>query len=277
MATVTEVRAWLREEGHDVPARGRLDPAWQKIYDDAHPDGDWDAPDDPGGDFAEPADPPPPPASPERPPRTPKSDRAARRAQPVGQRTGRLLGALRGDSKTTGKARPKPKPRISLENFTARAWSALGRMMKPISPATGTCLQAQAAMAGVLLEDVARGTIVDRLLQGPARMEDKLDKGFALLGPPVIVFAMEMNHAAVTSGARTPKEGMMREAMLTPVLREALRTGLEVSEAYADQIKARLEREQRFDEQVDELIALIFGQATAEAQAEQPEQEMAGV
>jgi hypothetical protein len=278
MATVTEMRAWLRENtGEDIPARGRLDARWIQMYEAANGtdpgDADWDLGDDGDGidgpDDLEPSV----PLEPERAPRTARSARASRRAEPVGAKTSRLLGSLRGQqgAKKTG-ARKKAKPRISLENFTARAWSTFGRMVYPISPATGNCLQAQAAMAGVLLEDVAQGTIVDRLLQGPARAEDKLDKVAALALPPLVVFAIEQNQAAVAAGAKTPQAGMIRHAMLMPVLRESLRIGLEVSESYSEQIKARLEREQRFGAEIDTLIALIFGQAEATAE-DVPEQE----
>ena len=278
MATAAEKRAWLRDNTtEDIPDRGRIRPDLDKLYDDAHPlnPGDWDV-EDGGDDLATAMDTEPDvPMEPEGRPATPRAARQARRARP---RTGRLLGKLLGDDgKTKAKAGAKRKvPRISLENFTARAYSTLGRMVRPISPATGNCLQAQAAMAGVLLEDVAQGTIIDRFLQGPARAEDKLDKGFALVAPPLLVFAIEANQAAVQAGAKTPQQGMVRHAMLMPVLRESLRIGLEVSEGFADQIKARLEREQEFDGQIDELISLIVGQVTAEAE-EVPDPEMAGV
>lgn len=288
MANVTEMRAWLREHtDEDIPARGRLDARWIQMYEAANNDPpagpdplDWDL----GGDddLADPDDlEPSVPLEPERAPRTARAARASRRAEPVGARTGRLLGSLWAPqdpkAKAKAKSKAKPKPRISLENFTARAWSTLGRMASSISPATGNCLQAQAAMAGVLLEDVAQGTIVDRLLQGPARAEDKLDKVAALVLPPVVVFAIEQNQAAVAMGAKTVQQGAMRQAMLMPVLRESLRIGLEVSEAYADQIKARLEKEQRYGQEIDDIIALIFGQVDANAEQPEPEREMAGV
>lgn len=283
MATIAEKRAWLRDNGHEPPARGRLGD-FEAIYDQAHAggDADWDLP-GPGDMMADPDAEPETPLEPETPPKTIRSERSARRARPAGEKVmrgadgvvGRLFfGERKGKE---GKAKPKgrPKPRISLENFTVRAYSTLGRMVRPMSPATGNCLQAQAAMAGVLLEDVAQGTIVDRLLQGPARAEDKLNKGFALVMPPLVVFAIEQNQAAVAQGVKTPQQGMMRHAFLMPVLRESLRVGLEVSEGFGDQIRERLEREAKFDAQIDELITLIFGHAVAEAE-DVPEPEMAG-
>jgi hypothetical protein len=285
MATVTEMRAWLRANtGEEVPARGRLDARLIRMYEDVNGSGEAaDIPDDPDWDLGEAGDgmasaddlEPSVPMQPERRPRTRRTVKADQRAQPLGQRTGRLFQSLRGDqAKGKPAAKKKTRQRISLESFTARAYSTLGRMVRTMSPATGNCLQGQAAMAGVLLEDMAAGTIVDRLLQGPARAEDKLDKGFALVAPPLLVFAIEQNQAQVAAGVKSPQAGMLRHAMLMPVLRESLRIGLEVSEAHADQIKARLERETRFDQQIDELVGLIFGQVTAEADDE-PEMAMA--
>ena len=284
-ATEGEMRAWLRAQtDEDIPARGHLAARWVQMYEDANgTEGTIaDIPDDPdwdlvgAGDVADPDLEPSVPMTPERAPRTRKAARAETRAQPVGQKTARLFRSLRGEPKGKPGARKKTLPRISLESFTARAYTALGRTVRMISPATGNCLQAQAAMAGVLLEDIAQGTIVDRLLQGPARAEDKLGKGFALIAPPLLVFAIEQNRAAVMAGVKGPQAGAMREAMLMPMLRESLRTGLEVSESYADQIAARLEKELGYEADVDKLIALIFGlvQATAE---DVTEPEMAGV
>jgi len=279
MATVSEMRSWLRANGHDVPIRGRLEQRWITLYEEENPaqDGaadDWDLPDDADLDTAAPDEEEPSvPLTPERPPRTARTARAERRAQPVGQRTGRLLGALRGEQGKPKGGKKKPPPRTSVEKLTSRLYSSLGRMIGPLSPATSNCLQAQAAMAGVILEDTVRGTFADRLLQPAARAEDKLNKMAALILPPVCVFAIEQNQTAVQMGAKTPQQGMMRHAMLMPALRESLRIGLEVSEGYADQIKARLETNARLDAEIDDLIKLIFGQQAAEAEREP---EMAG-
>jgi hypothetical protein len=272
MVTLADKRAWLREyTSEDIPARGRLRPDLEAMYDEAHPapppdafpdfpDVDWDLGDDPEN-LADPEDlEPSVPMQPERPPRTARSARAARRSEPVGERTGRIVSSLLG-SKDKSKPGPRKKapPRISLEKFISRGYSTLGRMAAPLSQPMSRCLQAQSAMAGVIFEDMARGTIADRFLQPAARAEDKLDKGFALLAPPLIVLAIEQTQTAVNTGQLSPAQAMVRMAFLQPVLRESLRIGLEVSESYADQMKARIEQDAKWDTQVDELIGLIFG------------------
>jgi hypothetical protein len=144
-------------------------------------------------------------------------------------------------------------------------------MCAVVSVPMSNCIQAQAAMAGVIMEDVAQGTIVDRLLQPAARAEDKLDKVFALVAPPLIVLGLEQ------SAQLPPQQAMVRQAFLMPILRESLRIGLEVSESYADQMRARLEQDAKWDAQIDDLIRLIFMQPTATAEdVAAPEPEMAG-
>jgi hypothetical protein len=280
MATLADKRAWLREyTSEDVPSRGRLRPDLVRLYDDAHPDdtppedlpddrdrGGWDLSDDEfAADFLN-ADEedlePSVPMQPERPPRTARTARAARRAEATpAARTGRLVGSLLGGGK--GKAPPrgkgKPPPRMSLEKFVTRGYSTLGRMVAPLSQPMSRCLQAQAVMAGVIFEDMARHTMADRILQPMARAEDKLDKGFALVAPPLIVLAIEQTQASLAAGGIDQQQAMVRMAFLQPILRESLRIGLEVSESYADQMKARIEQESKWDTQVDELISVIFG------------------
>jgi hypothetical protein len=272
MATLADKRAWLRlNTSEEVPSRGRLRPDLEAMYDHAHPDDEpaddgWDMGGDYETEFADLEDlEPSVPMQPERPPRTARSARAARRAEPVGARTGRIVSTLIG-GKDKGKPGPKKKapPRIGLEKFISRGYSTLGRMVAPLSQPMSRCLQAQAAMAGVIFEDMAKGTMADRLLQPAARAEDKLDKGFALIAPPLIVLAIEQTQVAVNSGRLEPQQAMVRMAFLQPILRESLRIGLEVSESYAEQMKARIEQDARWDAEVDGLIGMIFEMPAAE-------------
>jgi hypothetical protein len=276
MATDAEKRAWLRDNtDQDIPARGRLRPDLLSLYDQAHLSADqgldWDL-DGAGTDDVLRIDErePETPLEPERRPRTAKAQRAERRptaATRADSLVGKLLGGKPKDAKAKAK---KPPPRISVEKFTSRMYSSLGRMVRPLSVPMSNCLQAQAAMAGVLMEDVVRDTVVDRLLQPVARAEAKLDKVVALAAPPLIVLAVEQSFQL------PPQEQMMRQAFLMPMLRESLRIGMEVSESYADQIKARIEQDAKWDKEIDELIAMIFAQPQATAEDVKPEPQMAG-
>jgi hypothetical protein len=272
MATASEMRQWLHDNGRTQSMKGRISAEDRAFYDAAHGDGtqNTDSPDDfeenigvsaadfPGEDEAEPDT----IAGEQQPKRVRTRKPAAARA-----RSGLVRGLLGSQSsKTKKKPGPRKPPRVSLEKFTSRGWTMLGRMAMSVSPPTGRCLQAQAPMAGVILNDIARDTVADRILQPLARAEDKLDKVFALTAPPLIVMALDM------SNGLPPGEQAARQAILVPMLREALRVSLEVTESYAEQITMRLEQNARYDAQIDKLIAMIFGQVEGEAeQAEDPE------
>jgi hypothetical protein len=265
MATAAEKRAWLRDHGHDVPARGRLGPELELEWERGQIDAEWDAFGDDEPELADPDDlEPSVPMQPERPPRTARASRAQTRSDTRTRRRQSFVDRLTG-SKDTPKGKAKKIPRMSVEKFTSRIYSNLGRMVAPLSQPLSNCLQAQATFAGVVLEDIIQGTIVDRALQPMARAEDKLGKGFALFTPPLCVLAIE--HSMTL-----PADQMMvRQAFIMPVLREALRVGLEVSEEMADQLQARVEANARSEAEVDKLIALIFGRQAAP----EPEPEMA--
>lgn len=268
MPDAAEIRRWLNENGRPQPDHGRIGKDDRAFYDAAHGDGTMttDSPEDfedesamgvSAADFPPDDDPGAFVADEERP----RSGRRARSRKPAAARAGRFASRLLGEPARPARGKKAP-PRVSLEKFVARSWTMLGRMSSSVSKPLGNCLQAQAPMAGVLLEDIARGTVADRLLQPVARAEDKLDKVFALAAPPVLVLAIDM------SSGLPPEEAAARQAILVPMLREALRVSLEVTEAYAEAITERLAANARYDEQVDKLIAAIFGQVQAQAEPE---------
>jgi|SRR5215469_1891538 len=250
MATVTEMRTLLRESGEDVPARGVLSPEWVARYEALSADepdsaDGWpeDSDDVVGGSET---------VTEIRPEVRPSRPRASSRKAASDTRglVGRLLA---GGAKTGSKSKAKQPPRVSLEKLTGRMYSTFGRVLQPLSPAASNCIQIQAPMAGVILEDKIKHTVADRLLQPVARVEDALDTMFALVAPPLACIAIEMSYMQ----EQTPQV-LMRRTIAGQILREGLRTGLELSEQYGDQIAAAVERQQRSDAQVDALIAQIF-------------------
>jgi hypothetical protein len=269
MADAATMRAWLNENDRPQSERGRISDDDRGFYEQANGPDEQDA--EPGAS---------PPDGGEGEPvagaQIPPEDRPARpRARRPSAATradrafGRLLDGGGRKSKAKGKTgRHAAPPRVGLEKFVTRSYSMLGRMALPVSPPMSRCLTAQAPMAGVMLEDIARGTVADRILQPVARAEDKLDKAFALIAPPLIVLGLDM------ASQLPPDQAMMRTALLMPMLRESLRVGLEISEQYADAITARVERESVYDQQIDKIIAAIFGMPAA--QAEPPEAGPAG-
>lgn len=267
MATVTEMRAALREAGEDVPVRGKLSDEWVARYDelklqegspDPWPDDD-DLP-DVGADT---------PSVPEEVRPSRKRARSAASTKPAGSLIGRLLSGG-GDGKSKPKGKGKPAPRVSLERLVTRFYAGAGRVLAPVSPAASACLRVQGPMAGVMLNDIAMGTVVDRMLQPVARAEEKIDVLFALAVPPVACIGLEM-----TAGLEPTPEVLFRRTVLMQMLREGLRTGLEVTEKYASQIAEAAEREIRYDSEVDRLLSLIFAPPPGEMVPE-PEPAMAG-
>lgn len=273
MATTAEIRAWARDQfDGDVPDRGKLPPAIVAAYDAEH--GGIDPADelemvaaldaDEADDarhaaalFGE-GDSEPTPAAAIPPEVRPVKRPAAKSRQ---TRTDRLVGRLldgpaaRGSqskSKTPAK-KGAATPRTSLEKLTTRLYKTAGRILAPVSPATSACIQVQSPYAGVILEDALRGTVVDRLMQPLARAEEKADTVLALVLPPVACFGIEMTFMQEQTEAV-----IFRRMVLTQVLREGLRTGLEVAEKYGAQIEAAMARESKYDADVDAMMAAIF-------------------
>jgi hypothetical protein len=268
MADAATIRQWLNDNGRPQSDHGRISKTDREFYDRAHADLAPPPGDDFAGQGVTAADFPPDDTEPDEPvtPETPpRSGRRARTRTRPADRASRFASRLFDSG---GKKKPpgRKPPRVSLEKFVTRGWTMFGRMSMAISQPMGRCLQAQAPMAGILLEDIARGTVTDRFLQPLARAEDKLDKVFALAAPPVLVLAIDM------ANGLPPAEAAARQAVLVPMLREALRVSMEVSEAYAEAITERLAQNMKYDAQIDTLLAVIFGQAEAKAE---PEPEMA--
>jgi hypothetical protein len=268
-ATTAEVRAWARDQGRDVPDRGRLGPELWQDY-EAALDNAVDV-DLPGGDVIDLDLPELDEGAEVTPEVRPSRSRARQSTRTRSQ--GFLSRILAGDTKAKAKPKAKGKapPRVSLEKLVTRGYGLAGRLLAPVSPAASMCLRVQAPMAGVMLNDIVQATVVDRLLQPVARAEEKLDVVFALMVPPVACMGLEM-----AAGLEQTPQTVFRIGVLQQMLRESLRTGLELSEKYGEQIAATVLREAKYDEEVNVLIATIFG--VVQGQAEEPvrEPEMAG-
>lgn len=198
MASTTDVREWLAQEGHPVKGHGRIPGELQAKYDDAHgagsppdtehagpvPPGDYDGgvtvadfPPPPADDSGQPA-----PAIPETRPRRVRAERAG------------PLALLRGGARTkTGKPKPKRPAvrhaRVSLTGLIEDAWSQLAWAAAPLPPMQ-KLLYAQAPFAGIALEDAVRDTAADKWLQPIARAADKGKAVGGLFMPPMALMAV---------------------------------------------------------------------------------------
>jgi len=246
----TDARAILREHGYDPPIRGRLSQKWWTIVDEIRsgaepgtPEPDQPADYDAGiteADFP-PDDPPP-------------AEQKPRRTRTSAKRPS-LSDRLKSRAKTGGKGKRKG-PRIPVDRLCEGMWGMLARLAMPVNPPLARCLNMEAPVAGLVLEDIVKGTVVDRVLQPVARAEEKGRKTLALIGPPVIVAALE--HAQTLPD----QQRQMREAVLVPMLRESMVLWVEVA---GDKVEEKARRDQELGptyERVDELLAMIFAPPT---------------
>lgn len=261
-----DARAILREHGVEgVPARGRLNPEWHQRAEELRAGGDSYADGTSPADFLaadEPPDEPPPAPVAERKPRRVKTSRPSLRD--------RLSG---GPVKSGTKAR-KRHPRVPVTSLIERGWEALARLAVPVSPPIARCLDMQAPVAGLIMEDIVRDTAVDRVLQPIARAEEKAEKVIALVAPPMLVGALQ------ASMGLPPEQAAMRQAIIVPMLRESLAIWVRIA---GDKVEERLARQEEMapvNRQVDELLAMILGPVPQQAPEDEDvarAQEMAGV
>jgi hypothetical protein len=274
MATVTDMRAWLRAERPDlgVGDRGRLTAEQTAVYEEAHGVPGAGAEYDAGvsdADFDERE--PDTPMQPERRPRTQRDRRDEARTASRRTRSDRLVGRLLGGSDDGPKAKGKTTarkriPRVPVDHLISRVWEGMARVAGTASMPVSRCLQVQSPVAGMILEDVISGTVVDRALQPLARAEEKAEKVIALLGPPLLVAAIE------STAALPPEQAAMRQAILIPLLKESLRVWLEVAGPKVEEAARReADYQNNFGRTIDELLNLFFGNVTMTAEATAPE------
>jgi len=244
-----EIRAWLREQGEDVGARGTLPRAQRDRYDAAHPGPDYD----PGmsdADFdVSAADAPPPDDETEAKPRAVATPKPA----------SKLAGWGRGRAKAAGKtAKGKPRhPRVPVDDLIAGVWRGLAGFARPL-PATSRLLKIQAPIAGVLLEDTVKGTVVDRWMQPLARTSKNAEAIAVLVGPPVLVGAIEMQRFRALAAGEDPNQ-VPAMGLLLPPLRELL---LRMCKVGGPKMAAAMAREREFETEfgqtVDDMLMFLF-------------------
>ena len=245
MSTPTEIREWAKEHDIVVSERGRISADVIAEYEAAHPvtgdDGETalvielpsEMPPAGGGDESPAAASPQVPRRPEIPPQGKKRTwRDKRKA------------ADEGGKSPAGKR----KPRASLETLASWAWSLGGMAATQFPQATpvGRMLMMQSPVAGVIVDDLARGTVVDRILQPFARSGEKAEKAFALMGPPVLVGIISAN----------PELGQA----LIPALKVALLSWAEIAGPAFEKAQKKAEQlaERTGGVDVDAMIEALF-------------------
>lgn len=167
MSSATDIRAWLRDHGHDVPDKGPISKLGMAVFNAEHPS------DDP-----QPVDKPV-----ETAPVTTGED--VPDVKPAGLKS------------IAQKIVKPPRPRTtqrrhSIEQLGAWTWTAAANLIgnTGLVPAARV-MSFQAPVAGVILDDTLKGTVADRLLQPFARAGDKIGDLGALFTPIVLVTVIQ--------------------------------------------------------------------------------------
>jgi hypothetical protein len=259
MATATAVREWAQANGRPS-TRGKLPGKIVQDWDLAHPDDPYESGPPRGTDSGASPDYPDDdmeamfPDAPnlgdtgETPPAKPKA--SARGKSPAGVR-----GLF-----SRGKAKPKGKkpPRVSTSDLLGSVWRGAAKLLTPLPPLQRT-LRMQAPVAGDLLDDVVRDTMIDPLLQPLARLANQGKAVQALVGPPAFVTAIMVHQMqrAQLDPPQDPNPFFM--AIATEGLRSSLMAWMDVAGPKFEQALTReKEFEEKYGQTVDDTMAFIF-------------------
>lgn len=224
MSEAQDIRAWAAANGIDISDRGRIR---GEVVDEyrarngtAEEEPELDelelGEDDLDVDGAETVSKPPPALPPV------EGKVAERKPKPPPRKRRGLLQR----KPRTPKAKAARKP-VSIENLVSSGW-ALGAMALARSPSAipvARIMDMQSPVAGIVVEDMTRGTVVHRILEPLARAGEKGEKAFALLGPPVLV------------GVMTARPEMF--PVLKPLLKMSMMSWMQVAGPAMDKIQAR--------------------------------------
>lgn len=234
MANLQDIREWGKTNGFDVSDSGPLPRGLRAAYSNRSDDDvitEIVPDEDEGSKVIEHS-----PKVVERPPTVHKPSLVSRARAAVGKRADEA-------PRVSGPS----KPRKSLDRIIERAWDMLGRVIQPVNLPVARVMAVQAPVAGLLLEDIVKGTIVDKVLQPVARVEEKGELAFALIGPPLLV------------GLLTSQRGQQLAPVLVPALKESLRVWLEVAGPKIEIARKRDEEfAAKYGAQIDTLIDSFF-------------------
>lgn len=190
MAEPSEVRAWARDQGLEVNARGAIPADLTAQYEAAHNGhADYPAPDVDQDAGVTVADFPPPLPGPEtvqqektETNRTPRE----RRPRVVKPTTTSRKGWRQMFGNATPKTKTRSGPRTDLSEFAEDTWRDLALLASGVMPPVSRVLTIQAPYAGVVFDEAVRGLpLVDTVLQPIARASVSLRALNGLFGPMV--------------------------------------------------------------------------------------------
>ena len=267
MSDMTDIRDWAREHGHDIGAKGRIPAQVQAAYDAAHPEilaGEFvpipDAGETPPFDAGSGTGSQPGPGS-----ATPAGAPSAGGGEtPPKAQKRRLRDRLKAPTVITDAPTGR---RRSLERWCDRGWRVVARLAGAPDTPTGRIMDMQAPVAGMMLDDMAKGTIVDKFAQPLARFAESSGEAWGLIGPPLMVAAIERIGPVpvlVEALRDSLKEWVTVAGPAMARQRARERKVLESAQAFAGEG----ERVESVDALIDELLAQIFAGWAPPAPAE---------
>jgi hypothetical protein len=282
-AATTDVRQWLRENGHDVKERGAIPADLHALYDQAH---------SPAGTVAgevihsqlefsagvTEADFPPADDEGEAPTGRSESESKPRTGRERRPRQVKAAAPRGIRERVFGGRKPAPRhargPRVSLSDWAEETWSDLAWLAQPIPP-LAKILTIQAPYAGVVFDEQVKGTVLDNALQPVAKYSGKWRALNGLAGPPVYVGLICATGARVQPvDPNTAKPAVYpdgspvlvydtRTQMLFQGLRYSLLQMTKISERSADEIRERAEESAERMRVVDQIIGDLFDMPAA--------------
>lgn len=254
-----QMRAELRDRGHNPPTRGRLGADWVALWESGEGLGDSEEPwaaavgaaaavtdsDFAGAHHEQ--------VTPERPPKKPKAA-GGWRARLGLDDTG--PGKRKSGREKTGPRTAKPKhDRVPLDRLGEALFDGLARATRTLDPPLSRCFALESPIAGMMAEDALAGTLVDRGLQPLARAQAKSRVLLALFGMPLGIIGLEQAQTL------PPRQRALREAVILPTLRECAVMWIEFA---GDKLAEKADRDAKrgpLYEEADELIKfLLYGQ-----------------
>jgi len=253
MASSAEMRAWGRDNGWTVSDKGPLSPRLKNAYNAAH-NGEPDRPgqsDYPAGmsdqdfELAEAITPDDdfPDETPPRP--VPK---AGPSSIPTKLQERLRPGKTRGSRKTKAK-----RPRVSTAELIGSGWRIGARLAQPLPPMYRT-LRLQSVIAGPLLDDAVKDTMVDPFLQPLARLTKTGETVSALVAPNLAIGAMAY-HLNATKGEPNPVVMQVCQEMLRHGLIAMMKVG---GDAFAHQLAQEREDEERYGGSVEMIMEWLL-------------------
>jgi hypothetical protein len=263
MASTTDVRQWAKDQGIEIGDKGRIKASITERYEAEHPE----APADPGGppeggdgggdyqDGVTEADFPPAGGEAAEPAaRDPQEAATETRPRSVAKRRkdGRAFSErLWGGGGTKAKRPAKKQPRVSLKGFAEDMFLDLAWTFQGLPPLEKV-LYLQAPLAGQVVEDAARGTIVDAVLQPAARF-DRQFKSLEALTAPAWVAAIMLRGRKDEKGEYSPETKLMFSG-----LRHSLLSMSRLADVDFEKLKEKSEDLRTASGQIDAMIAWLF-------------------